>query len=315
MKGIRLSIYPHYSWLAHWLTIRPPHVFARYECEQVNHLLMLTTDGAADFVWATEKAEIRFHATAGDITFFPCDHARHAVSMTAGAGYRAYVLCLPDAHLRGMRDTEHTPPEADRRAIPIFQDAMMQASLLRLSGWSEQGKKRGVSCDVGDEIAARQIIMRLADRTGSREPDWQNDACVFSPQVMRQIVRRIDAHLGVSLSLEQLANDFGLSPSHFARKFRQSAGVSLNRFINRRRLGAAFGLLRLGKSPLSQLSLDLGFASQSHFTRFFREHTGLTPHGFRQLHRDGTIPPHRQAVGMNGETPWEYNSRTETKHS
>lgn len=315
MKGIRLSIYPHYSWLAHWLTIHPPHVFARYECEQVNHLLILTTDGAADFVWAMEKAEIRFHATAGDITFFPCDHARHAVSMTAGAGYRAYVLCLPEAHLRGMQDAENTPPEPDLRAIPIFQDAMMQASLLRLSRWSEQGKKRGVSCDVGDEVAARQIIMRLAVRTGSREPNWHNDACVFSPQVMRQIVRRIDAHLGASLSLEQLANDFGLSPSHFTRKFRQSAGVSLNRFINRRRLGAAFGLLRLGKSPLAQLSLDLGFASQSHFTRFFREHTGLTPHRFRQLHRDGTNPPHRQAEGMNRETPWGYDSGTETKHS
>lgn len=315
MKGIRLSIYPHYSWLAHWLTIHPPHIFARYECEQVNHLLMLTTDGGADFVWVTETAEIRFHATAGDITFFPCDHARHAVSMTAGAGYRAYVLCLPESHLRVMQDAEHTPPEADRRAIPIFQDAMMQASLLRLSGWSEQGKKRGVSCDVGDEIAARQIIMRLADRTGSREPDWRNDACVFSPHMMQKIVRHIDAHLGASRSLEQLANDFGLSPSHFARKFRQSAGVSLNRFIHRRRLGAAFGLLRLGKSPLSQLSLDLGFASQSHFTRLFREHTGLTPYRFRQLNYDGMTPPHRQAGGTHGETPWEYDSQSEMKHS
>jgi AraC family transcriptional regulator len=303
MKGIHLSIYPHYSWLAHWLIVQPPHVFARYKCEQVNHLLMLTTDGDADFVWETDKAEIKFHATAGDITFFPCDYARHAVSITAGAGYRAYVLCLPETHLRGPRDTENMPPEPHLPAIPIFRDTMMRASLVRLSGVSEQGKKSGVSCDIGDDIAARQIIMRLNALTGSREPDWQNDACVFSPHVMRQIVARIDAHLGVSMSLEQMGSDFGLSPSHFARKFRQSAGMSLNRFINRRRIGFAFGLLRLGKSPLSQLSLDLGLASQSHFTRLFREHTGLTPHRFRQLHCDRTIPMRRQAVGSNGETP------------
>jgi AraC family transcriptional regulator len=100
-----------------------------------------------------------------------------------------------------------------------------------------------------------------------------------------------------------MAHDVGLSPSHFARKFRQSAGVSLKRFINRRRLGVAFGLLKQGKSPLSQLSLDLGFASQSHFTRFFREHTGLTPHRFRQLHRDGMISPNRQAVAINSQAP------------
>ncbi|MEX1076567.1 MAG: AraC family transcriptional regulator [Pirellulales bacterium] len=296
MKGSRLSIYPHYTWLAHWLNIHPPHVFARYHCEQANHLVMLTTDGDTDFVWATDSAEIRFHATAGDITFFPCDHARHAVSITATAGYQAYVLCLPETHLRLMRDTDNMPPEAHRRAIPIFRDTLVQASLVRLSGAGEQGKERGVSCDIGDEIAARQIIMRLSVLTGSREPDWPSDACVFSPVVMRQIVGRIDAQLGGSISLEQMSSDFGLSASHFARKFRRSAGVSLNRFINRRRLGVAFGLLRLGKSPLSQLSLALGFSSQSHFTRLFHTHTGFTPYGFRKFHRCHTIPTRRQTA-------------------
>ena len=303
MKGTRLSIYPHYSWLAHWLTIRPPHVFARYHCEQVNHLLMLTTDGDADFVWATGSAESKFHATAGDLTFFPCDHARHRVSITASAGYQAYVLCLPDTHLCGMQNKDNLPPESHRRALPIFRDAMVRASLLRLSGVSEQGKKNGVSCEIGDEIAARQIILRLSVLSGSTEPDWQPDACVFSPQMMRQIVGCIDAQLGGSISLEQMGSDFGLSPSHFARKFRQSAGVSLHRFINRRRLGVAFGLLRLGKASLSQLSLELGFASQSHFTRLFRAHTGFTPYGFRRSHREHLPPPKHQTAESTGANP------------
>lgn len=311
MKGTRLSVYPHYSWLAHWLTLHPPHVFARYHCEQVNHLVMLTTDGDAEFVWTTDGTEIRFRATAGDITFFPCDHARHAVSITATAAYQAYVLCLPDTHLCSIRQTNNMPRETHHRAIPIFQDTMLRACLVRLSGASEQGEKRGVSCDIGDEIAARQIIMRLSVLTGSREPDWQSDACVFSPDMMRQIVGRIDAQLGGSMSLGQMSSDFGLSASHFARKFRQSAGVSLNRFINRRRLGVAFGLLKLGKSPLSQLSLELGFSSQSHFTRLFSAHTGFTPYGFRQLHRDHTTPTRRQTAESTPPPPprQQYRNR------
>ena len=254
MKGIRLSIYQHYSWLAHWLTIHPPHVFARYECEQVNHLLILTTDGAADFVWAMEKAEIRFHATAGDITFFPCDHARHAVSMTAGAGYRAYVLCLPEAHLRGMQDAENTPPEADLRAIPIFQDTMMQASLLRLSGWSEQGKKRGVSCDVGDEVAARQIIMRLAVRTGSREPNWHNDACVFSPHVMRQIVRRIDADR--ERAADSIALLTGRTRTRVAFVSRADVKAATARSAQRRAMDEAAAIVADARFLLDRMPLD-----------------------------------------------------------
>ncbi|MEX0670932.1 MAG: AraC family transcriptional regulator [Pirellulales bacterium] len=282
MNNVQLSVYPHYSWLAHWLSARPPYVFVRYECQQINHLLLLTTDGDADFVWATDKTEMHFSATAGDIGFFPCDYTTHAVSITTLAHYQAYVLCLPEAHLRGIRDSEDMRPGNNHQAIPLFRDTLMRASLLRLSGG---GGNRQISEDIGDEIAARQIIMRLCVLTGSSEPDWQKDTSVFSPCVMREIVERVDAHLGVHQSLEQVSSGFGLSPSHFARKFRQSAGMSLNRFINRRRLGIAFGLLRLGKVPLAQLSLDLGFSSQSHFTRLFSRLSGLTPHQFRLLHQ------------------------------
>lgn len=94
---------------------------------------------------------------------------------------------------------------------------------------------------------------------------------------MRQIVDRVDAYLAAHPSLEHLSQGFGLSPSHFARKFQQSTGLSLNRFMNRRRIGLALALLRSANTPLAQLSLDLGFCSQSHFTRLFRGLTGLTP--------------------------------------
>lgn len=157
----------------------------------------------------------------------------------------------------------------------------MQASLLRLS--TKIGGRQ-VSEDIGDEIAARQIVLRLCAIIGSRRPDWQRDTSVFTPCVMRQIVERIDAQLGVHVSLENFANTVGLSPSHFARKFQQSAGLSLNRFLNRRRIGMSFAMLREGSSPLSRISLDLGFSSQSHFTRLFSGLTGITPQQFRQLH-------------------------------
>jgi AraC family transcriptional regulator len=97
---------------------------------------------------------------------------------------------------------------------------------------------------------------------------------------MRQIVERVDAHLTTHPSLDVMSRGFGLSPSHFARKFRQSTGLSLNRFMNQRRIGLSLALLRSGKTPLAQLSLDLGFCSQSHFTRLFSSLTGLTPYQF-----------------------------------
>jgi AraC family transcriptional regulator len=41
-------------------------------------------------------------------------------------------------------------------------------------------------------------------------------------------------------------------------------------------------LLGTSSTPLSQIALDLGFSSQSHFTRLFSSLTGFTPAGYRR---------------------------------
>ena len=102
---------------------------------------------------------------------------------------------------------------------------------------------------------------------------------------MKQIVERVDAHLSQRGSLDEISRGFGLSPSHFARKFQQSTGLSLNRFMNRRRIGWSVALLKTSRELLSQLSLDLGFSSQSHFTRLFSGLTGITLYQFRRAQR------------------------------
>lgn len=281
MDASHCSPYPHYSWLAHWLAIRPPRIFDVYESRHVTHRLFLTTRGDADVLWATNGTETAFHASVGGIGFFPCDRDKHAMSITTADAFQAYAVCVPDDHMDRVCDSEGLQPEMNFRAVPVFRDALMQASLLRLS--TKTGGRQ-VSEDIGDEIAARQIVLRLCAMIGGRHPEWQRDTSVFTPCVMRQIVERMDAHLGVHVSLENLATNVGLSPSHFARKFQQSAGLSLNRFLNRRRIGMSFAMLREGSSPLSRISLDLGFSSQSHFTRLFSGLTGITPHQFRRLH-------------------------------
>ncbi|MBM4023214.1 MAG: helix-turn-helix transcriptional regulator [Planctomycetes bacterium] len=77
----------------------------------------------------------------------------------------------------------------------------------------------------------------------------------------------------------------GLAPSHFGKKFRQSTGLSLHRFVNRRRLQASLGMLRDSTAPLARVSCDLGFSSQSHFMRLCSELIGITPARYRKLRK------------------------------
>lgn len=282
MEGSRLSLYPHLSWFAVGLTMRPPQVFLRHDFRATTHRLMVTEEGDADISVGTGAAVVACRLTAGSLGFFPCDSAPYSLAITAAAGFRGHELLVPRAHLESVCLAEGVGHMDDLRVIPVFRDTLLLACSLRLLVGNACGQ---LAEDVGTEIAARHVIMRLAVTTGGRPPDWLKDTSVFVPLVMKQIVERVDAHLSQRGSLDEISRGFGLSPSHFARKFQQSTGLSLNRFMNRRRIGRSLALLKTSREPLSQVSLDLGFSSQSHFTRLFSDLTGITPYQFRRAQR------------------------------
>ena len=282
MDGTRLSPYPHVSWFALDLVVKPPHVFLLHEYRSVTHRLMVTAEGDADLSWATRAANMVCHVSSGSLGLFPCDSARHSLGIAAAAGYVGYEVLIPRRHLESVCEGEGVRPPVNLRVMPVFRDTLLLACVQRLLVGDDPGQ---CAEDVGTEIAARQAIMQLAVISGARIPDWRTDTSAFVPIVMKRIVERVDAHLARRASLNEISDGFGLSPSHFARKFRQSTGLSLNRFMNRRRIRLSLQKLKTGRQPLAQLSLELGFSSQSHFTRLFSKLTGLTPYQFRRAQR------------------------------
>jgi len=272
--------YPHHAWLAHPLVIRPPRMFERIRQRRVTHHLLLTTAGDADIRCETKGLETLFHAEVGVIGWFPCDRDEHVTSITAANGYAAYDFTIPAEQIprRGSGDGER--PATAFNDIPVFRDGLIEAALLRLSAHREGHQ---VSEKTGDDIAARHILARLCSMLGGTVPRWPSDASIFTPGLMILILGRIDAALAGQVSLELLAHEFQLSPGHFARKFRHSTGLSLQRFLNRRRIGRSCGMLQEGSLPLARIAIDLGFSSQSHFTRSFGELTGISPQRFRRL--------------------------------
>lgn len=90
--------------------------------------------------------------------------------------------------------------------------------------------------------------------------------------------------LGQRIDVDDIASRVGLSRAHFFTQFRRCTHVTPNVFMNTLRMELA--IKRLGAHlphSLGELSLDLGFSAQSHFTRFFRHHLGITPSEYRQI--------------------------------
>lgn len=83
--------------------------------------------------------------------------------------------------------------------------------------------------------------------------------------------------LGERVTLDDVARAVHTSPFHFTRIFQQRVGVPVHRYLTQLRLRAALERLAEGEEDLTDLALDLGFSSHSHFTDAFRKEFGKTP--------------------------------------
>ena len=102
----------------------------------------------------------------------------------------------------------------------------------------------------------------------------------------RKLDRYIEDHLEDPLRLTDLARELGLSPSHFARAFRQSAGTTPHAHVVALRLRRARALLLGSEQSLGQIAVGCGFTDQAHLTRLFRLRFGEPPGAWRRRRTD-----------------------------
>ena len=107
----------------------------------------------------------------------------------------------------------------------------------------------------------------------------------LSAGAMRRVREFVDVHLGESIDLPMLAAVAGLSLHHFARQFKQSAGVTPHHYLTQKRLQRAQEMLAQTNLPLSEIAYAAGFSDQSHLARHFRHMLGTTPREFRWSQR------------------------------
>ena len=97
------------------------------------------------------------------------------------------------------------------------------------------------------------------------------------PGLARLVRSRLDTD---EPSLEALARDLGVHPSHLLRVFRREYGLPPHRYLVGRRLDRARRLL-LDGMPIAEVAVTAGFHDQAHLTRHFRALLGTTPGRFR----------------------------------
>jgi AraC family transcriptional regulator len=105
------------------------------------------------------------------------------------------------------------------------------------------------------------------------------------PRWLEKIREELHERFQENLSLAELAESAGVHAVHLTRTFRKFHHCTIGDYLRRLRIEYASRQLSFTDAPLAEVASLAGFADQSHFTRLFKGHTGMSPKAYRDACR------------------------------
>ena len=117
------------------------------------------------------------------------------------------------------------------------------------------------------------------EETHRKMPDWG--------LTLKEIIQdQIDRNLNPNLT--EISKDLNLHPAYLSRQFsKYFDNLTFSEHIRKLRIQKAIHLLHHTSHSLSEIAYLAGFADQSHFSRMFKNETGLKPSYFRKSIQKG----------------------------
>jgi AraC family transcriptional regulator len=126
------------------------------------------------------------------------------------------------------------------------------------------------------------LAVRLLRQYSAQEQLIREYTDGLSKRKLQQVSEYINDHLEENLSLKAIAAVVEMSPHYFTNLFKQSTGLSAYQYVIHRRMERAKQLLCRQSLSIVEISQQVGFQSQSHFSNVFRKYTGTTPRIYRE---------------------------------
>ncbi|MDR2955083.1 MAG: helix-turn-helix domain-containing protein [Prevotella sp.] len=99
--------------------------------------------------------------------------------------------------------------------------------------------------------------------------------------LIAELMRLIDKCFITQRETDFYANEFGMTPKSINEACKKGTGKTIKQHLQERLVLEIKKEIRLNKKSLKEIAFDLGFNEAAYFTRFFKQHTSLTPTQFR----------------------------------
>lgn len=93
----------------------------------------------------------------------------------------------------------------------------------------------------------------------------------------------IRLHYSESISLDEIAEYIGISPSYLSSTFKTETGIGLSNYISCTRINNACRMLRQTSSSIAEIAETVNFDNSTYFGKQFRKYVGMTPTEYRKI--------------------------------
>ncbi len=204
------------------------------------------------------------------------------------------------------RTMERGMESADPKLLDQAADELIQAvrDTPGVRGWEvlELAAGAGRLFLQRPEIEGReQLQLRFesdCDRCGQWEQLFQHLKRMQREQVQAILERRrsdairpvreakqyIQKHYSQPITLEDVCDMVGFTPSYFSALFKKETGEGFAKYLTRVRMERAKELLQRTNLPVAEICAQVGYSDVKHFTQNFKRETNLNPGQYRKLY-------------------------------
>jgi AraC-like DNA-binding protein len=171
--------------------------------------------------------------------------------------------------------------EARGQALTFL--AMVTAAMLEMGGSRAMHRLQLDAAREFDRVSDRDGLAAVARRyveevSGDLFPEPQGP----SSHLVDRALSIVDRHFARNLSDTAVANQLGLSTSHFRHLFREATGQPFHKYVVAMRLEKARTMLVEEEMAISAVAKAVGFTGLSHFSRAFTQRFSASPSHIRR---------------------------------
>ena len=122
------------------------------------------------------------------------------------------------------------------------------------------------------------VVTLLKSAVPANKPEVQT--------LITRMIEYIDTHFMDDINLDSLAEQFFVSKYYLCREFKKYTNRTINQYINTTRILNAQRQIMETSRSFTVIASDCGFASCTHFTRTFKQVTGITPSEIKSTYKN-----------------------------